>query len=131
MKVKRNHKLKDFYLVFIYIGILLFSILFTSVYYLNSHGLRDLHMTLLFLPSLVSIFFLLIFAYFAKTPKGIVIYSFNIGFGLLWCYLCLTGIYNMAKSNSNWLWLFLLFSIFSFILSVALYLVDLTKRLKS
>jgi len=112
----------------IYGGVLLFSLLFTGVYYLNSHGLQDWHMTFLFVPSLIAIVvFILLFA-FKKSLGGWSVSFFNIGFGWLWCYLCLSGIYAMAKVVNEWLWVFILFASLFFFASIVLATFHLWKR---
>jgi len=105
-------------MVIIYGGVLFFSLLFTGVYYLNSHGLRDPNMTYLFIPS--SIALILFFSLFLlkRSLGSIATSTFNIGFGWLWCYLCLSGIYAMAKVVSGWLWLFLVLAVASFTISL-------------
>ena len=87
-----------------------FSGLVTVMYYIFDHGLRDEHMTFLFVPSLVMaiIFFFLAWKRIAINKNALVIMHFS--FALLWFYQLLMGIYTMAKTASAWLWVFLLLS---------------------
>lgn len=116
-------------MLFVYLGVLAFSVLFILVYYYNSHNLRDIHMTLLFVPSL---FALALFGVSALAKFYIGTLScilFNIGFAWIWAWLCLSGVYNMAETSSNWLFLFYVFAIIFFVISmIALAFTALKKK---
>ena len=52
---------------FIYLGVTVFSVLFTIIYYMNSYGMTDNHLTYLFVPPLITALIFLLFFIF-KTP---------------------------------------------------------------
>ena len=98
-------------LLVIYLGVTLFSILFTCVYYMNSHGLRDIHMTLLFLPTTLAMLVLVGYLLLKKEMNTYALYAFNMAFPAFWVYLALTGIYTMAKTSSDWTIVFLILGV--------------------
>lgn len=102
----RNNPVAKYF--WIYLGVTLFSAFFTLMYYIFDHGLRDVNMTLLFLPGLIATLLFLLLALFHKDVSRLAIYTFNTGFPALWCYMALAGIYNMAKTESEWLFVFLI-----------------------
>lgn len=94
-------------LVFIYLGVAAFSGIVTLFYYLFDHGLRDPHMTFLFVPGVIATLLFLIL-YLCKTP--LCPYAkilFHGAFAFYWVYQLLRGIYAMAKAESTWLWVYL------------------------
>ncbi len=114
-------------LLVIYLGVTLFSILFTCVYYMNSHGLRDIHMTLLFLPTSVAMLVLVGYLLLKKEMNTYALYAFNMAFPAFWVYLALTGIYTMAKTSSNWTIVFLILGV---VLLVAYAVLEVFFKLK-
>ena len=102
-------------LLVIYLGVTLFSILFTCVYYMNSHGLRDIHMTLLFLPTTLAMLVLVGYLLLKKEMNTYALYAFNMAFPAFWVYLALTGIYTMAKTSSDWTIVFLILGVVLFV----------------
>lgn len=114
-------------LLAIYLGVTLFSILFTCVYYMNSHGLRDIHMTLLFLPTTVAMLVLVGYLLLKKEMNTYALYAFNMAFPAFWVYLALTGIYTMAKTSSDWTIVFLILGV---VLLVAYAVLEVFFKLK-
>ncbi len=114
-------------LLTIYLGVTLFSILFTCVYYMNSHGLRDIHMTLLFLPTTLAMLILVGYLLLKKQMNTYALYAFNMAFPAFWVYLALTGIYTMAKTSSDWTIVFLILGV---VLLVAYAVLEVFFKLK-
>lgn len=114
-------------LLVIYLGVTLFSILFTCVYYMNSHGLRDIHMTLLFLPTTLAMLVLVGYLLLKKEMNTYALYAFNMAFPAFWVYLALTGIYTMAKTSSDWTIVFLILGV---VLLVAYAVLEVFFKLK-
>ena len=94
----------------VYVGVTFFSVLVTVLYYAFDHGLRDGHMTLLFLPPLIMAILQLVLAGSLLPVDRKAMYSINIAFAFFWFYMLLSGIYTMAKVVSDWLWVYLLLS---------------------
>lgn len=114
-------------LLVIYLGVTLFSILFTCVYYMNSHGLRDIHMTLLFLPTTLAMLVLVGYLLLKKEMNTYALYAFNMALPAFWVYLALTGIYTMAKTSSDWTIVFLILGV---VLLVAYAVLEVFFKLK-
>ena len=114
-------------LLVVYLGVTLFSILFTCVYYMNSHGLRDIHMTLLFLPTTLAMLVLVGYLLLKKEMNTYALYAFNMAFPAFWVYLALTGIYTMAKTSSDWTIVFLILGV---VLLVAYAVLEVFFKLK-
>ena len=114
-------------LLVIYLGVTLFSILFTCVYYMNSHGLRDIHITLLFLPTTLAMLVLVGYLLLKKEMNTYALYAFNMAFPAFWVYLALTGIYTMAKTSSDWTIVFLILGV---VLLVAYAVLEVFFKLK-
>ena len=111
-------KNKNLRYIIIYSSVTLFSLLTCAIYYIFSHGETDLHMTLLFVPSLVvSVVFLILFVIKFELHH-ITYYLINSGFVFLWFYVLLMGVYNIAYVESKWTFVFLICSIVGFIASL-------------
>lgn len=102
--IRKNKMLRT---TLVFFGITLFSGLVTFLYYRFDYGMRDIHMTLLFLPGAIAtlLFFLLTLLRFSF--RGWSLYLFAMGFPFIWFYLLLMGIYSIAKTSSEWLFVYL------------------------
>lgn len=97
---------------FIYLGVTAFSVLFTIIYYMNSYGMTDNHLTYLFVPSLITALIFLLFFIFKYSLCDEARYIWNMAFPFIYVYIMLNGIYTIAKTSSDWLFIFvILFSI--------------------
>lgn len=116
---------------FCYLGATAFSILFSCVYYMQSNGLRDTRMTLLFLPCLIVTLIFLLLALTKISIGYIASVCFNFGFAFLWLFLCLGAIYTMAKTANSWLILFLILSLILFGASLVFIIVHFLDKKKT
>jgi uncharacterized membrane protein len=94
---------------------------------MNSHGLRDIHMTLLFLPTTLAMLVLVGYLLLKKEMNTYALYAFNMAFPAFWVYLALTGIYTMAKTSSDWTIVFLILGV---VLLVAYAVLEVFFKLK-
>ncbi|MCR4879743.1 MAG: hypothetical protein K5906_02170, partial [Bacilli bacterium] len=114
MSLTRKINLRAF---LIYLGITLFSLLFTFIYYQNSYGMTDNHLTYLFVPS-ATISLLYLFAFIFKyNTENLARYAFNMSFPFLYIYMMLMGIYTIAKTSSSWISLYVIIAIGGFVTS--------------
>ena len=111
-----------------YIGGTLFSGLVTILYYVFDHGLRDPHMTFLFLVPLLPALFWYILAWVKYLPCPAARYAFNLSSPFLWFYFLLMGIYTMAKTVSDWLFVYLIIGITGY---CAAAIIELVYRVKT
>ena len=109
----------------IYLGGAVFSAIVTVVYYSVDHGLRDVHMTLLFIPNLLAALIWYIMALCKYHPCDLAKYLFYMASPFHWVYLFMKGAYDMAKVTSNWLFTFLLVAA---LLYVASFVVEIIHR---
>ena len=109
----------------------LFSVLVTSLYYTFDHGLRDIHMTLLFLIPLIPGIVWLILSLVHYLPSAAARYAFNIASPLLWIYFLLMGIYTMAKTTSDWLILYLILAIIGYAVALIIEIIFHIKTRKT
>ena len=110
-----------------YGAVTLFSGLVTFFYYMFDHGLRDNHMTFLFVPGLAMLALLFLIAMLKLTIEPNAFLVANFAFALLWVYQLLMGIYTMAKTSSPWLWVFLLLSCLAWAAALVLEILALIK----
>ena len=108
-----------------YMGGAIFSAIVTVVYYSLDHGLRDIHMTLLFIPNLTAAIIWYIMALCHYHPCDLAKYLFYMASPFHWVYLFMKGAYDMAKVTSSWLFTFLLVAA---LLYVASFVVELIHR---
>lgn len=127
----RDKKANTFKAMIGYAAVSVFSGVVTFFYYMFDHGLRDNHMTFLFVPGLVmvTLFFVLAMTGVIVDGKAMIVTHF--AFALLWFYLLLSGIYTMAKTGSSWLWVYLLLSGLLWAVALALEIVSLVKAKKA
>ncbi len=102
----------------------MFSLLVMGIYYVFSHGLRDIHMTLLFLPGVSAALFFLFLSLCKIKVGASARYAFHFGYAGVWVYLLLKGIYTMAKTGSDWLYVFWIYAIVCFGVAIAFYFLD-------
>ena len=107
-----------------------FSGIVTMFYYIFDHGLRDIHMTLLFLPPLLAALLFLFYAW-----RKIELYEpaanvFHGAFLFLWSYFLLGSIYRMAKTSSDWLFVYLIIFGIGLTASITLQIMYLVKKKK-
>ncbi len=102
----------------IYLGVTAFSVLFTVVYYMNSYGMTDNHLTYLFVaPLLTSLMFLLMLI-FNYSLNVFTRYTINMTFPFVYLYMMLSGIYTIAKATSTWLYVFLIAFIIGLVVAI-------------
>ncbi len=106
----RNNK-KCLIPVLSYLGVTAFALLFCSIYYIFSRGLRSNYMTYLFLaPSGFVLLHFLLWA-FKYVPSYYAKVAIANSCAILFAYFALSGIYEMAFLGSSWLWVFLVASV--------------------
>jgi len=115
MSLTRKGNLKQ---VFIYLGVTAFSLLFTSIYYLNSYGMTDNHLTFLFVLPLVNVLVFLFLFLFKYSPSHLANCIWNMSFPFIYVYMMLSGIYTIAKTSSNWLFIFIVLFVLGILTSI-------------
>jgi len=105
-------KNKNFRYIIIYLGVTLLSLLTCAIYYIFSHGEKDIHMTLLFLPGAISMNLFITLFTGNSTLNNLFYYLFNSAFIFFWAYMCLKGIYEIAYMESRWLYWFYIIAAF-------------------
>lgn len=118
--VKKNQNLQY---VFIYGGVTLLSMVFTTVYYTFSHGLRDYHLSILSLPPAIVMTIFLVLLLMRHQVNFNTLWALNTGFCFIWLYYLLNGIYAIAKTSSNWLWIYLVIGSFFLLAAIILEIV--------
>ena len=105
-----------------------FSGIVTIFYYIFDHGLRDIHMTLLFLPPLLASLWFLFTAWRKFELYEPAVNVFHGAFLFLWAYFLLGAIYTMAKTSSDWLFVYLIIFAVGFIVSILLQIAFLLRK---
>ena len=111
-----------------YLGGTLFSIVATVLYYTFDHGLRDIHMTFLFLPNLLATIIWYVLSLLGYRPCAASRYAFYMASPFHWVYLFLKGVYTMAKTESEWLFVFLIVAAALFVASFVIEIVHVIRR---
>ena len=105
-----------------------FSGIVTMFYYIFDHGLRDIHMTLLFLPPLLASLLFLFNAWRKIELYEPAVNVFHAGFLFFWTYFLLGAIYTMAKTSSDWLFVFLIIAGVGIITSIVMQIIFIVKK---
>ncbi len=123
-----NPRKYSFLVAAIYLGIASFSGIYTVIYYQFSHEIKDIHLTLLFLPGVLSALLFLFLGIGKAALKEMSELLFHFGFASVWAYLLLQGIYTIAKTESSWLFVFLILASVLLGLSLLLTLISKAKE---
>jgi hypothetical protein len=107
----------------VWLGVMVFSIVFQMVYYQHSHDVYSNYITYLWITPalLVAVNFVLgVLDYEGGTWTR---FALNCGSGTLMVYFVISGIYEIALTYSTWTWLFFLMAVFFFAAALVLFLV--------